>query len=63
MGNLDDLLCNLNMIFGKPLNVTHATSKAIEMNGKIYVVNIDHIPYLTLPCDNVRIDSIDGSNI
>jgi hypothetical protein len=46
------------------LNMTHGTSKAVEVDiSNLFVVNIDHIPYLTLTHGSARIDLINNSNI
>ncbi len=46
------------------LNMTHGTSKAIEVDmSNLFVVNIDHIPYLTLTHGSSRIDLINNLDI
>jgi hypothetical protein len=46
------------------LSMTHGTSKAIEVDmSNLFVVDIDHIPYLTLTHGSARIDLINNSDI
>jgi hypothetical protein len=43
--------------------MTHGTSKAIEIDmSDLFVVDIDHIPYLTLTHGSARIDLINNSD-